>query len=159
ELALLCFNMNESITNEEIDYAFQMANALGVRGITSTTQLTVAKRAAPYAEKHKMVVGFHNHSKRVSNEFCTPDDFAQSMSFGKYNKIELDIGDFTAANFDAVSFIREQHSNIVSLHLKDRMRDDGPNQPWGKGQTPVKDVLRLLRDEKYPILASIELEY
>ena len=43
--------------------------------------------------------------------------------------------------------------------LKDRKRSNGPNQPWGQGETPVADVLRLLQKDKYPILAIIEYEY
>jgi sugar phosphate isomerase/epimerase len=31
--------------------------------------------------------------------------------------------------------------------------------PWGEGDTPLKDVLTLLKTKKYKIPASIELEY
>jgi sugar phosphate isomerase/epimerase len=45
------------------------------------------------------------------------------------------------------------------VHLKDRKRDNGPNQPWGQGDTPVTEVLQRLKREKYPIIAVIEYEY
>ena len=50
------------------------------------------------------------------------------------------------------------HDRIKSLHLKDRTAE-GRNLSWGKGQTPIREVLRLLKKEKWPIYADIELEY
>ena len=77
----------------------------------------------------------------------------------KYFRVNLDIGHFTAANFDAVAYIRENHDNITHLHLKDRKKNDGPNMPWGEGETPIKQVLLLLKEKKYPIRAFVEYEY
>ena len=54
--------------------------------------------------------------------------------------------------------IEKYHDRIVSLHLKDRTAD-GANLPWGQGQTPIKEVLQLMRKEKWTFPAEIELEY
>jgi L-ribulose-5-phosphate 3-epimerase UlaE len=43
--------------------------------------------------------------------------------------------------------------------VKDRKKNDGPNMPWGEGDTPIKQVLLLLRDKKYPLPALVEYEY
>jgi uncharacterized protein YkwD len=35
----------------------------------------------------------------------------------------------------------------------------GENLAWGTGETPIKEMLRLVRDKKWNVPASIELEY
>lgn len=81
------------------------------------------------------------------------------MSFSKYIGVNLDIGHFSAANFDAVAYIKEHHARITNLHLKDRKKNQGPNVPWGQGDTPIKEVLQLMAKEKYAFPANIEFEY
>jgi sugar phosphate isomerase/epimerase len=156
----LTYNMSGNTTDEEIEYAFNMAHGLGAKAITSSTQVSVAKRIAPFADKHKMRVGFHGHSNLTNpDEFATPESFAAAMAMSPYHGVNLDIGHFTAANFDAVAYIKEHHARITNLHLKDRKKNQGANVPWGEGDTPIKDVLQLLKKEKWDIPANIEYEY
>jgi sugar phosphate isomerase/epimerase len=160
EIALLCYNMNEAVTEDEMDYAFNVAKALGASAISTSTQVTVAKRVAPIAEKHKMLIGLHGHDNDADpNETGSLESYAKALSFGKYNGVNLDIGHFTAANYDAIEFLKEHHARITNLHIKDRKKDHGPNMVWGEGDTPIKPVLQLLKKEKYKIPANIELEY
>ena len=81
------------------------------------------------------------------------------MSYSKYHGVNLDIGHFTAADYDAVAYINEHHDRITNLHLKDRKKNQGANLPWGQGETPIKEVLQLLRRRKWDIPANIEYEY
>ena len=154
------YSFNDSFTEPEIDRGFEMARALGSEFITASSTLSSAKRVVPFAEKHKMIVAMHNHSNvKDPNEFATPESFAAALALSKYFRINLDIGHFTAANFDAVAYIRQNHANITNLHVKDRQRDQGPNVEWGTGQAPIKEVLQLLKQNKWPIAAYLEYEY
>ena len=161
QLRILCFNMNVKNTkDDEIEYAFMMAKALGVKAISTSTQVSMAKRTAPFADKHKIPLAFHGHDNtKDPDEVSSPETFAAITALSKYHAINLDIGHFTAANFDPVPFIQQHHDRITHLHLKDRKKDHGGNVPWGEGDTPIKQVLHLLRDKKYDIPGNIEFEY
>lgn len=160
ELRLLCYNMGRTIPDEQIDYGFQMAKGLGVKAMSTSTQVSTAKRIAPFADKYQLLVGYHNHSNVTNpDEVATPESFAAVTSYSKYHAINLDIGHFTAANFDAVAFIEAHHARITNLHIKDRKRDQGGNLPFGQGDTPIVQTLQLLKQKQYDIAANIEYEY
>ena len=162
---ILCYNMNLQTTPEEMDYAFQMARDLGVRAMSCSTTVTVAKKVAPFADKYKIMWGGHGHFNIYDpEEFARPETFREIMGFGKYIGVNLDIGHFTQAGYDPMTFIPEIHDRITNIHLKDSMKPDkcgtaGPTQVWGQGQTPIKDVLLLMKKHKYQFPANIELEY
>jgi len=161
-ITLFAFNISfrEDFTDEEIDRGFEMAKTLGVKVITASSTLPAAKRVAPFAEKHQMIVAMHGHSNlKDPNEFAKPESFAQANAISKYFGVNLDIGHFFAAGFDPVEYIEKNHDRIHVLHIKDRRKENGPNTPWGEGDTPIKEVLQLLKAKKYPIPANIEYEY
>ena len=154
------YSFNISFTDDEIDRGFEMAKALGVKAITASTTVSVAKRVAPFADKHKIIVAMHGHSDlKDPEQFAKPESFAAAMAMSKYFWVNLDIGHFTAAGYDPIAYITEHHDRISNLHLKDRKKDQGANLPWGEGDTPIKPVLTLLKEKKYPIPAYIEYEY
>ena len=161
DVQLLCYNMQDAMKDDDIEYGFTMAEGLGVKGMTTSTTLTMAKRIAPVAEKHKLVVGYHGHdATNDPNQTATLESYDTLMAYGKYNGINLDIGHFTAAGYDAVAFIKQHHDRITNLHIKDRLKDHGPNVAvWGSGDTPIKPVMQLMKREKYPFPANMELEY
>lgn len=154
------YSFNTSFTDDEIDRGFEMAKALGVRAITASTTVSVARRVAPFADKHKMIVAMHGHSNLTDPEqFAKPESFQAAMDMSKYFWVNLDIGHFFAAGYDPMAYITQHHARITNLHLKDRKKNEGENVPWGQGDTPIKPVLTLLKEKKYPIPAFIEYEY
>lgn len=154
------YSFREDFTDEEIDRGFQMAKAMGVKVITASSNVTTAKRIDPFAKKHKIRVGMHNHSNIKPNEFATPQNFADAMAgMSEYICVNLDIGHFTAANFDAVDYLDKHADRIVTLHIKDRKKNQGANLPFGEGETPIKQVLQLMKRKKLTMPANIEYEY
>ena len=153
-------NFNETFTDEERDRTFEAAKALGSAGFSSSTVLSEAQRLVPFVEKHNMFVAMHNHNNLFDpDQFATPESFEKALAMSKYFYVTLDIGHFTAGNNDAVDFIRKHHDRIVNIHVRDRKRNNGPNRPFGQGDTPIKEVLQLIRDNRYPIRCYIEYEY
>jgi len=160
-ITITAYNISfrDDFSDAEIERGFDMAKALGAHVITASASTAVVTRVAPVAARHKIPVAMHNHSRIAPNEFATPESFTTAMKAGPFIAVNLDIGHFTAANFDAVLFLTEHHDRILSLHIKDRKRNDGPNVPFGEGDTPIGPVLRLLRDRKWSIPANVEYEY
>ncbi len=161
QLISYVFTFAEDGTPEERERTFQAARALGINVIgTNQTRTFMGKELAPLAEKYGISVSWHNHANVADpTEVGSVESFKALFSQSKMFKANLDIGHFVAGNNDPVAFIRQYHDRITHIHLKDRRRDGGPNQPWGQGDTPIADVLRLLQKEKYPIYAIIEYEH
>lgn len=154
------YSFRDDFDDEEIARGFEFAKALGVRYLTASANVATARRIDPHAQKARVRVGMHNHSRIDPNEFATPESFAEAMrGRSKYIAINLDIGHFTAAGYDPVSFIEQHHGDILTLHIKDRKKDQGPNVPFGEGDTKIREVLQLLKRKRYPIPAMIEYEY
>ncbi len=161
-IELLAYNLSfsDNFSDEEIDRGFQMARAMGVDLITASSTLTSAKRVAPFAEKYRIKVAMHGHDNtRDPNQFAKPESFAAAMAMCPYFYVNLDIGHFFAAGYDPVSYLQENHTRILVLHLKDRKKDHGPGTPFGEGDTPIKQVLLLLKKNQWAIPANIEYEY
>ena len=154
-------SFKDHFSDAEIDRGFQMAQTLGAPAITASAQMNSVPRIARYADRYGMPVAMHNHSLVDPNEFSSPDDFARAIEMGGRAPIavNLDIGHMVAANHDPIAYLKTNHQRIVTLHLKDRKRNDGPNTPWGEGDTPIRETLLLLRDEGWDIPANIEYEY
>jgi sugar phosphate isomerase/epimerase len=161
-VALSAYNISfkDDFSDREIERGFDMAQALGTNLITASAQVAVVPRVARVAAQRRMPVAMHNHSDPDPNEFASPESLTRAAAApGGFIRINLDIGHFTAANHDAVAFLRAHHRHILSLHLKDRRRNQGENMPFGEGDSPIGAVLRLLRDERWQIPAHIEYEY
>lgn len=161
ELYAYNYSFRKDFTHEEMDRGFQMARALGAKYITASSNVSLAHQVDLLAEKYKIMVGFHGHDDtRDPDEFSTAESFERALKGASpYLGINLDIGHFTAANQDAVGFLRKYHQKMVTLHIKDRKKNHGDNLPFGEGDTPITAVLHLLRDNRWKIPANIEYEY
>ena len=125
---------NPGMPEEQIEYYFHVAKALGARGITRELSDGAAKRLGPIADKHEIMVGFHNHTQ------LTPTTYdGDILSYGKYLGINLDIGHYVAGtNESPLPLIEKYRDRILSLHIKDRKVGNGANMPFGKEIRPSR---------------------
>jgi sugar phosphate isomerase/epimerase len=144
------------MTDDELDYVFALTKALGGRAISSEIAKTEKelRRLGEFADKHQLMVGYHGHAATA------PKHWERAFALAKHNGANVDLGHFVAGNnVSPVPFIKEHHERITHVHLKDRKMHEGPNTPFGEGDTPIAEVLRLIRDNKWNIQATIEFEY
>jgi sugar phosphate isomerase/epimerase len=141
------------MTDEVLDYQFQLARNLGARAISTEIAHDGPKRVGQFADKHKMMVGYHGHTE------TGPKEWEEAFSYARFNGANLDIGHFLAGNKTSpVPFLKQHHDRITHVHVKDKTMNN-VNVPFGQGDTPIKEVLQLIRDNKWNIQATIEFEY
>jgi sugar phosphate isomerase/epimerase len=152
-------NIN-SFPDDVLDYFFVTARNLGAHAISTEGEQSQVERLGKFAEKHKMLIGYHGHTNVTSQEaFGSPQSWEKAMAINTWNGINLDIGHFVAGNKTSpIPFIEKYHDHITHIHIKDKKYDD-TNVPFGQGDTPIVEVLQLLRKNKWPIQACIEYEY
>jgi len=160
-IEIVKFDGVDAMSDDVADYAFQFAKALGARAISCEIPVSKTKWFGEFAAKHKLMVGYHGHANITDPEaFGRPESWETAMSYSKYNGINLDIGHFIAGNNKSpVEFLKKHASRITHVHLKDRKMNNGPNMDWGQGETPIREVLQLMKREKYPFQGTIEFEY
>jgi len=158
-----CMGPNNS--DGEIEYAMKATKALGADYLTAElTTKENTKRISQFAEKYNVNIGYHAHLQASDTAW----DFALDNS--KKNFINLDVGHYIAAQKEntketLLNFILKNHSRICSLHLKDRQAAKplnlgaSDNQIWGRGDTPIIEVLQLVRDNSFKFTPTVELEY
>jgi sugar phosphate isomerase/epimerase len=164
EIGILCANMSIGMADDDIDYAFKMAQGLAVKAISTSTTVAMSKRLAAFGEKYQMRIGYHCHDAVTDpNQVATLESFEAVFANGKWNWANMDIGHYTAGGNDPVAFIQKYHDRITNLHVKDmkRMTPDDRREiytQFGEGDTPMKAVLQLLKKGQYGFPANIEME-
>ena len=147
-------------TDEEIDYAFTAAKVIGAKAITNEIGHEECKRLGKFAEKHNMYAVFHNHGQPGQPGF----KFEDFLEYSPANMLNFDAGHyFGATGKHPNEIIEKLHDRIYSVHLKDKTGPDSQpantNTPWGEGDTPIEDILKLIQKNKWPVYCDIELEY
>ncbi len=150
-----------SWSDEEIDYAFIVAKAMGAKAVSEEVGMEMAQKLAPFAEKHDMYVVCHQHM-----QFADPDfDYDKILAVSPRIMMNFDSGHFFGSTGrNPIEIIEKYHDRIFSIHIKDKTGPNtqptpNTNQVWGQGEMPLEEVLTYIKDKKYPIYCDIELEY
>lgn len=156
--------LNVNGTDEDLDFQFTVGKTLGANHLTaelpahSDTSTALFKRVGDMALKHDMFAAYHTHLQgRI-------DVFDEAFAASKGNKANIDFGHYVAAGEiggTPMDFLNKFHDRVASFHLKDRTLPShcALNLAWGKGETPIKEILRLVQKNKWPLPATIEQEY
>jgi sugar phosphate isomerase/epimerase len=153
-------NINESFTDAEVDATFAAAKSLAAKGCIGSQGLRVSKRLAPFPGKHGMFLGLHNHSNLSDPDALnTEASFVTGLGFSPDIKATLDVRHYTAANGDCLGFLERHHARTSSVHLGDRRRNQGRSAPFGEGDAPIIEILRMIRDNRWPIVVLLEFEH
>ena len=146
--------------DEELQRGFAMTHTLGTGIMTGSTTISNARRIKPMVEKSGLIVGLHGHSNKENpDELSTARSFETCLAMSPNYRVNLDLGHMTAVDADPIAFIRKHHARITNIHIKDRERHEGPNRPFGQGDTPIREVLQLLVRNRYAISVDLEYEY
>jgi sugar phosphate isomerase/epimerase len=152
--------LNANMSDEEFEYIFNVAEALGCTHTTLEllTDAAQLKRIGEFAEKKKVYAAYHTHAQGSMTAFD------QAFALSKGNRANIDFGHYVAAGNvggSPVQFLEKFHDRISSFHLKDRTRPENCslNLPFGEGETPIKELLQTLKKNKWKIPATIEMEY
>ncbi len=152
--------LNPNMSDEEFEYVFNVAEALGCTHTTLelTDNEAQLRRIGAFAEKRKIYAAYHSHTQGSMTAFD------KAFAASKANMANVDFGHFVAggnAGGSTLQFLEKFHDRIASFHLKDRTTPEhgAKNLPWGSGDTPLKEILQMVRKNKWTMPASIELEY
>ena len=149
--------LSPNMSDEELEYMFNVAEALGCTHTTLelTDDVAQLKRIGAFAEKKKIYAAYHTHLQG------TMTAFDQAFAVSKGNMANVDLGHFVAAGGNAVEFLTKFHDRISSFHMKDRTTPEHgqKNLPWGTGDTPLAALLQIVKKNKWSMPATIELEY
>jgi sugar phosphate isomerase/epimerase len=155
-------NLTVNGTDEDLDFEFAVAEALGANHVTaelpghSPTSTATLKRIGDWAMKKKIYAAYHTHAQ--GNITVFDEAFAASPG----NRANVDFGHYVAGGGgNPVLFLEKFHDRISSFHLKDRTTPEhcALNLAWGTGETPIKEILQTVKKNNWKIPASIELEY
>jgi hypothetical protein len=160
-IQIVKFDGVDKMKDEVVDYAFGVAKALGAHALSCEIPLSKTEWMGKFATKHKLMVGYHGHTNVTSPEaFAKPESWEKAMSYSQYNGINLDLGHFMAANNTSpIPFLEKHADRVTHVHVKDRKMNNGPNVPFGEGDTPIREVLQFMKQKEYKFQATIEYEY
>jgi sugar phosphate isomerase/epimerase len=154
---------NLQTSDAELDYLFNVASTLGATHTTmelpsGSDAEAMLKRMAQFAEKHKVYVAYHTHTQGSMTAFD------QAFAISTANRSNVDFGHWVAGGNvggTPMQFLEKHHDRIASFHIKDRTTPEhcALNLPFGTGETPIKEILQLVKKNKWKTPASIEFEY
>ena len=140
----------------EYQYIWNVAQTLGANHVTMEmpTDDKLLQRVADYATKRKLNIAFHTHGQGGAA------NFDKVLAASKYTALNFDVGHYYGVNGQSpVPLVEKDRKGPASAAGNTGPGGGGPNMPWGQGETPLKEILQLMKKNKYKFPGSIEYEY
>ena len=157
DLYSFVMTVGDDFTDPEIDAVFKQMQALGVdKFCTNQTRVGMGPRMAPFAEKYKIKPAFHTHALvNDPNEIASPASLDKVLGMSTLFMVNLDIGHFARGGNDPFAYLKAHHDRITHLHIRDQKKDGSPANV-GDGDLQVADILKTIRDNRWPIACVLE---
>jgi sugar phosphate isomerase/epimerase len=145
--------IDDTFIEAEIDRVFQMTQALGTSILNVVSTLAVAPRLIAPSAKYKMRVGFHPSGGAPGpNAIGTGDSWRKVIALAPNFGVNPDLGGAASWGSDPLAFLREMKDRLTTLHTHDRV-------PLGQGTAPVKEILLMMKAEKFTFVPALERIY
>ncbi len=159
-VAMGVFVPNES---SEWEKAFSFAKSMGMEMITSEPPLKDWDLVEKLADKYNIIISVHNHPS--PSTYSTPTALLDAIAKRSHRLGSCaDVGHWNRDNLDHLDCLRQLNGRITSFHFKDieAKRADGGERHdviWGTGVLDVKQILQIMKEQKFKGYLSIEYEY
>jgi sugar phosphate isomerase/epimerase len=135
------------LSDDEVDYGFRVARALGARALSTGLSGGAPRRLARFAERHRTFVGFHGSPAPDAGEF------ESAFSHGSFIGANLDVARWAAAGYGSpVAFLAQHAGRITHVQVTD------PKSEEERGDAPIREVLQAMRAKQWPFQATIAFE-
>ncbi len=148
--------------DDVVDYCFQVAKALGAHAISCEIPVSQTERLGAIRRKAQDDGGLSRPRQPDQSGSLRPTG---SVGAGVHILANTTAPTWTSATSSPPPELllrrgsRPHHERVTHVHIKDRKANNGPNMPFGQGDTPIKEILLMMKKEKYKFQATIEMEY
>lgn len=147
---------------QEWDQLFRFAKQMGMEYITCEPPLELWDRIESLSNQYKIKVAVHNHPQ--PSVYWKPKALLDAID-GRSKRLGscADVGHWKREGLDNLQCLRQLQGRIVSFHFKDiiakPLEGEQHDCIWGQGVLNVKQMIEIMREQKFHGYLAIEYEY
>ena len=151
-----------SDSQEEWEKMFRLAKSMKLEYITCEPPLALWDMVEKLSKQYGVKVSVHNHPK--PSDYWNPQNLLNAISTrSKALGSCADVGHWSREGLNHLDCLRMLKGRIISLHFKDiAPKKEGvawqEDVIWGKGVLGIKDMLEILKAQKFKGYLAIEYE-
>ncbi|MDO4948938.1 MAG: sugar phosphate isomerase/epimerase [Bacteroidales bacterium] len=148
---------------EEWERMFAMAHSMDMEFVTCEPPLELWDLVERLSEKYNLKVAVHNHPQ--PSTYWNPQNLLDAISNRSKNIGSCaDVGHWNREGLNHLDCLKQLDGRLVSFHFKDIVAlQEGENERhdtiWGRGVLDVKQMLQIMKEQKFNGYLSIEYEY